>query len=302
MELRDIEIFLTLADELHFGRTAERLHISQARVSQAINAQEQAIGARLFTRSSRRVELTPIGAELRDDLRIGYRAILDGVAKARSAAVGICGELRLGVMGNDSAMFLEHIAEFRKRYPGADLVIHEIHFSDLLGPLRRGEIDALIAWRPVTGPDIVEGPTVFSTGRVLAVWAGHPLSQKDSVSLEDLGDEVFVDPGPLDGRWIDAMIPPRTPRGRPLRRRGPRATTFHELLTLIAERRCVCVAGSQAAYYAAMPGVAFVPVRDAAPLQWALVWSTAAEGPLVDASAEVCRDAAEGEFETIPTD
>jgi Bacterial regulatory helix-turn-helix protein, lysR family len=73
MELRDIEIFLTLAQELHFGRTAERLHVSPARVSQAIKKQERLIGAELFTRTSRNVRLTPVGERLRADLAPVYR-------------------------------------------------------------------------------------------------------------------------------------------------------------------------------------------------------------------------------------
>src|SRR5690606_15884816 len=68
VDLRDIEIFLTLAEELHFGRTAERLHVSTPRVSQSIAQQERRIGAPLFERTSRRVTLTPLGARLRDDL------------------------------------------------------------------------------------------------------------------------------------------------------------------------------------------------------------------------------------------
>ncbi|MGI5524918.1 LysR family transcriptional regulator [Micromonospora sp. CA-259024] len=67
MELRDIEIFLTLAEELHFTRTAERLHVTQARVSQAIKKQERRIGAALFERNNRNVALTPIDQRLFDD-------------------------------------------------------------------------------------------------------------------------------------------------------------------------------------------------------------------------------------------
>ncbi|MFF1876232.1 LysR family transcriptional regulator, partial [Kitasatospora herbaricolor] len=63
MELRDIEIFLTLAEELHFGRTAEKLYISAPRVSQAIAQQEKRIGAPLFERTSRKVTLTPLGVQ-----------------------------------------------------------------------------------------------------------------------------------------------------------------------------------------------------------------------------------------------
>lgn len=99
MELRDIEIFLTLADELHFGRTAERLHISQPRVSQAIKQQERRIGAPLFERSSRKVALTPIGERFHADLKLGYRHIQDAVSAATAAARGHTGTLTLGTMG-----------------------------------------------------------------------------------------------------------------------------------------------------------------------------------------------------------
>src|SRR5688500_9971630 len=96
VELRDIEIFLTLAEELHFGRTAQRLHVSQARVSQAIRAQERRIGATLFDRTSRAVTLTPIGKQLRDDLRAGYDTIQKGLATASESARGVSGTVRIG--------------------------------------------------------------------------------------------------------------------------------------------------------------------------------------------------------------
>jgi len=75
MERRDAEIFLTLAEELHFGRTAERLFVSQARVSQSIKKLERRIGAPLFERTSRHVALTPIGRQLHRDIGPAYRRI-----------------------------------------------------------------------------------------------------------------------------------------------------------------------------------------------------------------------------------
>ncbi|MGW8882036.1 LysR family transcriptional regulator, partial [Streptomyces mirabilis] len=75
MELRDIEIFLTLAEELHFGRTAARLHVSPARVSQAIKKQERRIGGALFDRTSHHVRLTPLGRQLYDDLLPVHRGL-----------------------------------------------------------------------------------------------------------------------------------------------------------------------------------------------------------------------------------
>jgi DNA-binding transcriptional LysR family regulator len=136
MELRDIEIFLTLAEELHFGRTAERLHVSQARVSQAVKVQERRIGARLFQRTTRAVALTPIGERLRDDLRVGYDAIQAGLARASAAAQGMTGILRLGVMGAVGHEIRDLIDLFQRRHPDCDLQIREVHFSDPFGSLR----------------------------------------------------------------------------------------------------------------------------------------------------------------------
>ena len=77
MEQREIEIFLTLAEELHFGRTAERLHVSTTRVSQTIRKVERQIGVPLFERTSRRVVLTPIGRDLEEGLRPAFQQTRD---------------------------------------------------------------------------------------------------------------------------------------------------------------------------------------------------------------------------------
>lgn len=272
MELRDIEIFLTLAEELHFGRTAERLHVSQARVSQAIKAQERRIGAALFDRSSRVVALTPLGAQLRDDLRTGYEAIRTGLAKAAEAARGMTGAVRLGFMGAVGHEVRDVIDAFRGRYPDCDVALREIHFSDPFTALRTGEIDLALLWRPVREPDLAEGPVLLTEGRLLAVWAGHELADRSSVSLEDFADRVFVDPGPrVPGYWMASMLPEHTPGGRPIPRR-PSVTTFHEVLTTVAAREGLTPLNEHALRYYSHPGVVFLPVHDAPDTEWALVW------------------------------
>lgn len=102
MELRDIEIFLTLAEELHFGKTAERLHVSAARVSQAIKKQERSVGAALFERTSRNVRLTPVGEQLRKDLQPIYHGLLESMERARLAADGKTGVLRIGLISSNA--------------------------------------------------------------------------------------------------------------------------------------------------------------------------------------------------------
>lgn len=292
MELRDIEIFLTLADELHFGRTADRLHVSQARVSQAIKKQERRIGGALFERTSRNVMLTPLGASLRDDLQVGYDAIQTGLARATSVARGMSGTLRVGVMGVVGHLIGDVIARFRSCNPDSEVVIPEIHFSDPFGPLRRDEADIVVLWRPIREPDLTEGPVVFTEGRMLAVWAGHELADRSSVSMEDLADCYIGDPrGSMPDYWLEAKIPVRTPSGRPIPRSGSRPSTFHEVLTLVSARQCVTPVNEHAApYYAAYPGVVFVPIHDAPTTEWALVWRTAHETPLVRALAHAAQD------------
>lgn len=99
VEIRELECFLVLADELHFGRTGERLYLSQGRVSQLIRALEQRIGARLVERTSRRVRLTPLGEAFLSDLRPAYDTLRAAVDQARAAALGGRGPLRIGFQG-----------------------------------------------------------------------------------------------------------------------------------------------------------------------------------------------------------
>lgn len=286
VELRDIEIFLTLAEELHFGRTAQRLHVSQARVSQAIKAQERRIGAALFERTSRAVALTPIGKQLRDDLRAGYDTIQNGLAAASESARGVSGTVRVGVMGAVGHEIRDVIDLFRSRHPDCDVALREIHFSDPFTALRAGELDLALLWRPVREPDLVEGPVLLTEGRVLAVWTGHELADKASVSMEDFAGRVLIDPGPnLPDYWAEAMVPTRTASGRPVPR-GPRVTTFHEALTQVARGDCLTPLNEHVLRYYSHPGVVFIPVHDAPVTEWVLVRRNDGASPRVQGFVE----------------
>ncbi|WP_433383179.1 LysR substrate-binding domain-containing protein [Actinoplanes sp. CA-142083] len=153
---RDHTDLLTLAEELHFGRTAQRLHVSQARVSQAIKAQER--------RTSRAVTLTPVGLRLRDDLRTGYDAIQQGIATASASARGTTGTVRLGVTGAVGHEIRDVIDRFTGRHPGCEVVLREIHLGDPFGPLRARDVDLVVVWRPVREADLTEGQVVLVEG------------------------------------------------------------------------------------------------------------------------------------------
>ncbi|MBB5872890.1 DNA-binding transcriptional LysR family regulator [Allocatelliglobosispora scoriae] len=159
MELRDIEIFLALAEELHVGRTADRLQLSAEQVRLSIAEQERRVGASLFEpangRDDPRVALTPIGRHLYADLDAGYRRIQDGFATAAASARGHTGTLALGITSTLGQELAPITRLFRARHPGCELQIREVHHSDPFGPLRAGDVDIQLSPLPVDEPDII---------------------------------------------------------------------------------------------------------------------------------------------------
>jgi DNA-binding transcriptional LysR family regulator len=282
MELRDIEIFLALAEELHFGRTAERLHITPSRVSHAIKKQERRIGAPLFARTSRTVRLTPLGEQLRDDLLPAHLQIQQAVDRAAAEARGITGTLRVGYSTPWCADLVLRAADsFRSRHPESIVRVQEIQFDDPVGPLRRGELELQVSEFPVQEPGIATGPVLFRERRALLVADGHPLAGRDSLSLEDLADVPLVIPkGKIPKALLDVHVPSRTPMGRPVPR-GPSYTFWQEIPALVAAGLGASIVAACAARYHDRPGVAFVPFRDGPTVDFGVLWPTAKPAPSV---------------------
>ncbi|MFI8793229.1 LysR family transcriptional regulator [Streptomyces sp. NPDC055105] len=290
MELRDIEIFLTLAEELHFGRSAERLHVSPARVSQAIKKQERVIGAQLFERTSRQVRMTPVGEGLLQRLTPAYEGIQEAIAEVTTIARHPSGTLTLGGMGAQMHDMRPVLTHFRTRHPSVELRFEEVFFSDPFGALRAGEVDAVTTWLPVREPDLTVGVVLREEPLHLMVAADHPLAGQESVSMEVLGDHIVPRlNGPLPAYWESAVLPTRTPAGRPVRR-GLAASTFYEILALVAAGDAVCTVPDEGQRYNAQPDVVFLSLYDAPPVQWALIWPTDRATPLVRALAEAATD------------
>lgn len=289
MELRDIEIFLLLTEELHFGRTAERLHVSQARVSQAIKAQERRIGAPLFARTSRTVRLTPVGEQLRDDLRPVYAGLHQSLERARLAARGVSASLRVGLMPFNFGQLHHYWRTFRARHPQWELRIRLAQFTEPFAQLRAGEFDAFVAWLPVDEPDLTVGPSIFSDPRVLTLAEDHPAARRSSVSWEILGD--FPTGGAQLGLdyWEDSILPFQTRRGRTIER-GLRVTHASELITAVSMSEIVMPFPSHVAEHWRMPGIRHLPIRDLPHLRYALIWRTEAENDAIRALAAVVRD------------
>ncbi|NUT31580.1 MAG: LysR family transcriptional regulator [Hamadaea sp.] len=290
MELRDIEIFLVLAEELHFGRTAARLHVSTARVSQSIKQQERLVGAALFERTSRAVRLTPLGEQLRDDLRPHYDGLGLGLERARLAAQGVTGILRVGLIPNFANDLNAVWDAFRAAHTACALHILSAPFLDPFAGLRRGTVDVLIAWLPVEEPDLTVGPVVCTEPRVLAVASTHVLAGSESVTLEVLGDGhgVATAQPHLPAYWEEAYIPATTPSGRPVEPRL-QVTNFEEILMLVSTGQMIHPIGAHATRYFPRPDITYLPLTDAPDVRWALIWRSDTRNPLVADLARVVR-------------
>ncbi|WP_328767804.1 LysR family transcriptional regulator [Streptomyces sp. NBC_00286] len=287
VEQREIEIFLTLAEHLHFRRTAEQLHISQARVSQTIKKLERQIGAALFDRTSRRVALTSIGRRLRDDLAPAYQQIQDAIAHAVAAGHGVDGALRLGF---EAPALADHLTApidtFRSRHPGCLVHLREAPFHDPLGIIGTGEADVVVIQAPVTEPGLVEGPTAVVEPMVLAVSDQHPLARAQAVTLEDLArTPVLPSARPVRPYWVAPPHPWHTPGGKTIER-APATTTFQELLAAVAAGSGICPLGAHVARYFARPNITYVPFHDAPPATWRLVWPRTGETARIRAFAQ----------------
>ncbi|MGW2408437.1 LysR family transcriptional regulator [Streptomyces sp. NPDC001739] len=293
MELRDIEIFLALAEELHFGRTAERLHVTPARVSQSIRKAERRVGGVLFERNSRRVRLTALGEQLRGDLSAGYRQITNGIAKACAAAGTVTGTLTLGTMGPMAHTIKPILDLFHSAHPDVELRHREVQPPSPLDLLRSGDVDVALLWLPVREPDLTVGPVTHVSDVLLMVSTDHPYAGRDSICLEDLADCRLVGGTTIPAYMQETLAPYGTPSGRPITH-SPTASTWQEAVSIVSSGQAAAGVSAEAATFYPWPGIAFIPIRDAPPCTWALVWRTIAETPLIRAFARTALDETSG--------
>jgi DNA-binding transcriptional LysR family regulator len=290
MEMAQIEAFLVLCEELHFRRTAERLHVSQPRVSRLIASLESEVGAALVERTSRRVALTPLGGRLRTELAPAYSLLTTAMSNARAAARSP-GLLRLGFTATTAGPQLDRlVTAFERARPDCTLSLKEVALADSYTPLRTGEIDVLVCWLVLDEPGLTLGPRIASYGRVLAVADDHPLAGEERVSVEVLADYP-VPNWEFEGiaiRVRQAMVPSRTPSGRPVRVHPTPVRTVSEAVSLIARKQAMLPTVSLQRFD--NHHIVLVPISDMPPVPLGLMWWTANENARIRALAQVASD------------
>lgn len=233
LPVRELECLLILAEELHFGRTAQRLRVSQSRVSQLVAALERKIGTRLVDRTSRRVALTDTGAEFVNRVRPIYTQLVELVDNARRET-GQADPIRIGFQGIAYETITWTLTRFTRENPNVALSLRELPLGDPFGALLAGRIDAAVALLPVREPELSVGFAFPPAPRMLAVGHGHPLAEIDRIDAEALASVDLVSvTGPAPGYWRDVHFPRFTPLGKPIAG-TVRAATIQEGMTLAA--------------------------------------------------------------------
>ena len=293
MDAAEIEVFLTLAEELHFTRTAQRLRLPQSRVSRLVASLERRVGGRLFERTSRRVTLTPLGEQLCKRVAPAWSELQAALDEARERARGIDGALRIGCTVTASGPVLSRLVEeFCAQNPDCDLTLHEVSMWDPYTPLRQGEVDVLVNWQILDEPDLVAGPVIEHRDRVLAVGPRHRLAARGWADAEDLGDELTHElPVEYPAAIGDAIVPRFTPSGRPIRRTLP-AGNAQELIALVARELIVHPTMAGIALFH-RDDVVLIPLAGLPPMPLGLIWCTAHENARIRAFAAAAEQIAQ---------
>ncbi len=188
-----LQKFIVVAEELNFGRAAQRLHIAQPPLSQAIKRLEEIVGVELLARTKRSVNLTLAGEFFLEDARRLLALEEQAIANARRAKEGLAGRIKLGLVGSVSYGLLpDFLARFRKEHPNAVFDLSELSSKEQIQELHGRRIDAGILRVPVINAADLQMRTVIRERMVAVLPHKHRLASQSSISLASLSKERFV--------------------------------------------------------------------------------------------------------------
>ncbi|WP_406216006.1 LysR substrate-binding domain-containing protein [Streptomyces decoyicus] len=276
MELRTLRYFVAVAEELHFGRAAARLHMSQPPLSRAIKQLETEVGALLFARSPAGIALTPVGAVLLDEAR----ALLDQAdrVRVRVAAAAGAATLTIGILSDGTDPGISKLAAvFRRSHPGVDIHIRDTDLTDPTCGLHAGMVDVAVTRAPFDDTALtVRELRTDPVGAVLR--ADDPLARRDHLKLADLADRRwFQFPQGTDPIW-QSYWNGGTPR------EGPVVRVVQECLQAVLWNSTV---GLAPLGHDLPENLAAIPLVDMAPSRVVAVFNEGDTNPLIRSFLEI---------------
>lgn len=194
MNTKQLEYFISVAESLSFTKTAEKFYISQTAVTQQIKALEEHMQVTLFTRSKRRVELTPAGKVFLSEARTIIKNINDAIEKTQQFANGLFGTLSIGILiGYEKNKLQQYLKKFSHTYPNISMEICTNEMTEHLNLVKDNLMDLAFVINPENQPlKDFEYKTVERYSLVALLPPDHPLYNEDYIDLIDLQNEKFI--------------------------------------------------------------------------------------------------------------
>ena len=284
MELRHLRYFVGVAEEQHFGRAAERLHIAQPALSRQIQDLEKEISFRLFDRLPRGVRLNAAGKLFLNDARRILQDVQDAGLRAGRVASGKAGTLRMGFVESVSwhGIVPDSFRKFRQNQPDAELEIHPMLSVQMVEAVQSGKLDGAFIFSLDEPAGELDYRMVMRNRLVLAAPKDHPLTRLKRLRLRDLGDTPII----WIHRWANPVLHDRFMQacirgGLTAPRIVQRALDSATMMSLVACRLGVTFAG-EATRWHLPPSVTLLPVVDLNFwLPFYLIWKKDNPSPLL---------------------
>ncbi|WP_432494052.1 LysR family transcriptional regulator [Kineococcus auxinigenes] len=259
LTVQQLRCFLAVAEELHFTRAAQRLHVAPPSLSQQVAGLEQRLQTRLFHRTSRHVELTAAGVELLPLARRAVGSVDEVQAWARQRREA--GERVVVGLVAGGPLCSAVLAAAARELPDVRWELRRLGFAESLRALRSERVDvALVPAVTLPAAQDLRAVPLWGEGRVLVVPAGHRLAGRRDVGIGETTGERFVGVADDDATLDAWFVSPRPDGRRP--RVDPAAATLEEVLDLCAAGLAVNIAGATLARSHARSDLRFVPIRD----------------------------------------
>ena len=282
VDLRKLRYFVAVAEQLHFGRAAEALHIAQPVLSRQIRALEDELKAQLFVRDKRATELTPAGRQLLADAG-PLLASADALRRRVVRAARGPGSFTIGFM--PGLIVTEAVRALVGRHPQLTVNVLRTNWDDQTAVLHDGRADVSYIRLPVDQSGL-QIRALLAEPRVVALPAGHRLAGKDTITIADLADEHLLQDPAAVPEWRDIATEMRTRH----RRGAPVFHTVEEKLEHVAAGHGIVLLPLSTAVFYTRPGIAYSHVSDIPPNQVCLAWDATRRSRLIQDFAAIAAD------------